>query len=274
MDILKENFSNLNRIWQMAVISVREDFRDAKLGILWEVLRVAVFFTVYTMFFVFVRGAEPGFLFGFLSVLLPFNLVMTVINQTPRTYKRNGVLVTSIKFPIGIITIYDIVSKLIIHLITVVIVTIVFVLLNHISITFIQVLYYYICLIYLLIGMMFILSMLCSISDDFFKLWQVITRVFMYLNPIFWSIDWISNIDFVKEFPIIIDIIKYGNPFVYILEGFREIVGKTENYSSFSENHLELFNVETLVFWVSATIIFIIGLRFQSKLRRILPDVI
>jgi teichoic acid transport system permease protein len=270
MEVIKEVLNNLSRIWIMAKITVREEFRHAKLGIFWEVLRVGVFFTIYSIFFYFVRQVDDILhILGLLSVLVPFNLIVSVINQTPRIYRRNKVIVNTIKFPLSIMPIYDIIAKYLIHLITVIIIAIIFAFMNHISITFIQVIYYYICIFMLLSGLMFILSLVCSISDDAYKLWKVITRIFIYMNPIFWSISKLRNMNLPEW---LINIIKL-NPFVYIFEGFRKIV-ETESYNSFSENHIELFTIDTLIFWTITLSIFFIGVLFQKRVRKLLPDVI
>ena len=262
MNPIIENLQNLQRIWNMAKITIKEEFLGAKLGIFWEVIRTGVFFTIYAMFFLLIKPhtgssvkAELNLL-GLFAALLPWNLVSTVINQTPRVYYRNKILVSTIKFPLSIIPTFDIVAKYIIHLVTLLIVVIIFIIYKHISFTFFEVLYYYICLFCLLIGMMFTLSLVCSISNDAYKFWQVIARVFIYLNPIFWSI---------KDIPGILHPILKANPFVYIFEGFKNIMAHN--------GHIE-FGLYGLYFWCATAVIFAIGLLFQNKLRKVLPDVL
>ena len=204
MEVIKENISNIDRIIRIAKLAVKEEFRGTKLGIFWEVFRTAVFFTIYAMFYTFIRGKTDNKellspenitkLLPLFAALLPYNLISTIINQTPRVYKKNQVLVTTIKFPLSIIPTFDIVAKCIIHIITIVIVIVLFALMGQISITFIQVIYYYICLFILSLGLMFTLSMVCSISNDAYKFWKVITRVFIYFCPVFWDIEKIRNL--------------------------------------------------------------------------------
>lgn len=268
MEVIRENLVNMRRIWSMAKLTVKEEFRHAKLGIFWEVLRTAVFFSIYALFyFVISKKTSSTHVFEIFSVLLPFNLVIAVINQTPRIYSRNKILVNTIKFPLGIMPTFDIVAKYIIHLVTLVVILVLYSIMGHISFTFIQIIYYYICLFVLLNSMMFTLSMVCSISDDAYKFWQVVTRIFIYINPVFWSMNQIEN----KQ---IFSFIARLNPFAYILEGFRQIMGSSKNYDDFAHNHLHLFNYYTLYFWGITFAIFMIGILFQTKLRKILPDIL
>jgi ABC-type polysaccharide/polyol phosphate export permease len=262
MNPIMENIKNLGRIWRMAKITVREEFLGTRLGIFWEVFRTAIFFTIYSFFYMFIRGhktagATPALL-GLFSALLAWNLISTVINQTPRVYSRNKILVNTIKFPLSIIPTFDIVAKFIIHLVTIAIVVVIFAIFKHLSFGFFIVLYYYLCLFALLEGLMFTLSLVCSISNDAYKFWQVITRVFIYINPVFWSVDILPVSSTVKKIIML-------NPFVYIFEGFRHVLA--------NEGGIRL-DWYFVYFWVATMVILAIGIMFQKKLRRVLPDVL
>lgn len=265
MELFREHFENIPRLWRMALISVKEEFRGAKLGVVWEILRTLVFFTIYGLFFILIKGkSDINIVLGLFSALLPWQLISTVINQTPRVYKKRKLLVTSIKFPTTTIPTFDIISKFIIHLFTVVIVLLIFGLLGKVSIIYLQLIYYYFALFMFVLALMYTLSIVCSISVDAYKAWQVVTKIFIYLNPIFWTISDLASKTAELGISWVTTIVKL-NPFVYILEGFR---------GTMMHNKLITFDLYFVYFWLAVIALIIVGAFFQKKTRRILPDVI
>ena len=114
------------------------------------------------------------------------------------------------------------------------------------------------------LAIMYTLSIVCSISVDAYKAWQVITKIFIYLNPIFWTISDLASKANKLGMPWLTTIVKL-NPFVYILEGFR---------GTMMHGTPIAFNLYFAYFWLAVAAFILIGVFFQKKTRRILPDVI
>lgn len=273
MDFFREHFLNINRIGRMALVSVKEEFRGAKFGILWEVLRTAIFFTIYGAFFILIRGGSKNMhemlthILWLFAALLPWQLISSSINQTPRAYRDNKILVTTIKFPTSIIPTFDLLGKFIIHLVPFILLMIVFGVTGSMNLGYFKLLYYYFALFILLWSLMSFLSIICSVSVDAYKLWQVVTRIFIYLNPIFWSLGTAyAIVEQHPQFWWVIHILKL-NPFVYIFEGFRDVLVSPQNAPPITLLY-------TAYFWVSTLVLLGIGLLFQKKIRKLLPDIL
>ena len=278
MGFLKENIVNRSRIMTMARMSVREEFRGTKLGFGWEAIRTIVFFTVYILFRLFIRkGGDVGALEAIMeitSVILPFQYVTAVINQTPKIYHKRKELVTTINFPASIIPTFDIISKFIIHLFAIALIFVVFVVLSIftdqkvVGFNYLGMIYYYLALTALLLSMMMTLSLVCSVSRDMYKLWQVITKIFIYINPIFWKVSTIVKMAkkaFGPTAAFWVEIIIKANPFVYIFEGVRNCM----------VHHAWIdYSWYALYFWGITLVLYAIGAKFQEKVGKILPDIL
>ena len=272
MEFFVEHFTHLKRIFRMSFLEVREEFRGAKFGVFWEILRTAIFFTIYGAFYILMRGGAKSFsemishIMWLFAALLPWQLISSAINQTPRAYKRNRILITTIKFPTSIIPTFDILGKFMIHLIPLTIMMIVFSFAGLVTFGYLWLLYYYFAMFMLLWSLMSFLSIICSVSLDFYKFWQVITRIFIYLNPIFWSIETAKSM---LHSNLWIKVLKL-NPFVYIFEGFRSVIvhGTSKTATPANSLHYHLY------FWGCIIVLFSIGVLFQKKLRKLLPDIL
>lgn len=269
MDFIRENFLNSARIFTMAKLTVQEEFRGTKLGIGWEFIRVFVFFSVYILFRLFIRGGgnKVDTVLGITSVILPFQFVTAVINQTPKIYRKRSVLITTVNFPSSIIPTFDILGKLVIHGLAVAIILILFICFGKVSWNYFALIYYYGALCILLLSMMMTLSLVCSISTDIYKLWQVVTKIFIYINPIFWTVDSVvSSITKTNAtLGSIMNVVLHANPFVYIFEGVRKCMCK---------GHWIEISWHALYFWGITFVLFLIGCKFQKKVGKMLPDIL
>ncbi len=102
-----------------------------------------------------------------------------------------------------------------------------------------------------------ILSSLVAVSNDFEQLYKALVQVLFYSMPIIWSMEVIS------PYPLATKIVNL-NPFVYIIQGFRD---------SFTTGALPNNDV-TLYFWVLCLVLFVFGAILQFRLRRHYVDLI
>lgn len=216
--ILREHKANFYKIYKLALYDFITPLRDTYLGALWIILSPLSQIGVY--WFVFGLGIRNGkpidghpFLLWMLAGLIPWFYISASISAGTLAIYSKAAIITKMKFPTSIIPTNTILTQLLnnIPLIFIMILSYVF---NGYKATiyYIQIPYYIIAATLLLIGISLITSALVMAVRDINRLVGTVLRFMFYLTPILWTT--------INLPPIGLKIIRL-NPFIYIIEGFR-----------------------------------------------------
>ncbi len=260
--MIKEHFTNLNKIIKMAFIDLRKIYNGAVFGWFWVIAKPAV--TIFMYYFLFKIGLKvsnnvdgyPYFIWLIVG-MLPWFYISDMINASPNVYKKYNYLVTKIKFPVSIIPVFMSLSRFIVNIILSIIIIAIYVLMiGRIDIYMLNILYYsFIMYIYTTL-ITSILSIISALSKDIANLIKTISTPILFLSPVFWNIKTI-DINFIK-------IIEMYNPVAYFVNGYRD--GFINNIWFF-DKPFEMF-----IILIELLIIFLLSVILYKKINRKLPD--
>ncbi|EEH96759.1 ABC transporter permease [Clostridium tertium] len=261
--ILREHKANFYKIYKLALYDFITPLRDTYLGALWIILSPLSQIGVY--WFVFGLGIRNGkpidghpFLLWMLAGLIPWFYISASISAGTLAIYSKAAIITKMKFPTSIIPTNTILTQLLnnIPLIFIMILSYVF---NGYKATiyYIQIPYYIIAATLLLIGISLITSALVMAVRDINRLVGTVLRFMFYLTPILWTT--------INLPPIGLKIIRL-NPFIYIIEGFR---------NTFLYNKWFFEDVKfTVYYWLVTIITILIGAMIHMKFRNRFSDLV
>lgn len=255
----KNNFSNIIRI---ADDNMRQQTLRTSLGVGWVFFRDLFYFIAFIIFRYLMSGSgkiEGMHFVSFLMIaLIPWNFMNECISGGVTAIKSNKSILSSIKFPITTLPTIEILAIFIKRMFTLFVMFFVIILFEDIrSVTWWMFIYYFICMFVFMCMWNLIFSSLVAISNDFEQMYKAVTSVLFFAMPIMWSFE------ILKQYPTIIRIFKL-NPFVYIIEGFRDacVQGTLPD--------LEY----TIYFWCLTVVLLCIGSILQYKLKNHYIDLI
>lgn len=257
-----EIFENKRRIVTQAKYQMRQQTLRTSLGIGWIFIRDLVYFTVFTIFRILVAGSgDVEGMSSHLYILLgliPWNIMNQCVNGSVRTIRDNKHILSSLKLSVISLPIIDVIASFLNRAFTLLILLFAIMEFGDLkNITWWMLIYYYIAMFIFMVVWNLIFSSLIAISNDFEQLYSAITSVLIFTMPIMWSFDIMSGND------TLIRLFKL-NPFVYIIEGFRDAC-HTGTLPDFEY---------TLYFWGFNLVLLCIGAILQYKLRRHYIDLI
>lgn len=263
LQIIKEQFLNINLMFRLAIYEVKSKYLMHYLGVFWEFLNPAIQLFVY--WFVIGIGIRGGgeisgfpYVIWLLTGIIPWFFISRSVSQGSSSVFRKVNLVSKMKFPVSVLPTISIISSSFIFLIMIVIL---FIILSFYGIGFqpmlIQLPYYLISMFIFLFAITLLFSTISVVVRDFQSLLQQGMRVLFYLTPILWDPSLFS--------PLIQTILKL-NPFFYLVNGFREsILGTGWFYQDL---------IYTIYFWSFTLLILLIGAAVHIKLRNRFVDYI
>lgn len=262
--IIGDNFINLKRTWGMAVIDLKKRYSSSALGLVWAVVKPALFVLVYWFGIqVGIRGGsatENGapFILWLMAGILPWFFVADTLVSCGTSIRGNRHLVTKSVFPAATIPTFVELSFFVTHLLLLAIATVIFALCGFIGIHFVQILYALFCLFAMMWVISIFFSALVAVSRDFEYLLKSATQVLFWLSPILW------NVDRVKDYPIIYYIVK-ANPIGYVIEVYR---------NAFLGGWCFADTTGTLVFWAEMVVMALVGAFVFKRLEREFADIL
>lgn len=260
--IIDEHRQNIKILPKIAIEKMHQQTLRTSLGMGWVFFRDFVYFGVFILFRYLMSGSgqieEMNFILYLILGMIPWNFMNECINSSIMAIKESRGILSSIKFPIAILPTIDILAVFLKRLFTLIILFIVVIVFGDIrNVTWWMFIYYFLCMFTFMVTWNLVFSALVSISNDFEQLYRAIAGVVFFTMPIIWSFD------VIKPYPTIIRIFKL-NPFVYIIEGFRD--------SCVKGNLPDL--QYTIYFFCITFVLFCIGSVLQYKLRRHYVDLI
>ena len=193
-----------------------------------------------------------------LAGLIPwFYISSSISSGTLSIYSKSSIL-TKMKFPTSIIPTYTVFTQLLNNIPVIFIMIIIYVLNGYkANIYYIQIPYYLLAATLLLIGISLITSALVMAVRDINRIVGTILRFMFYLTPILWTT--------INLPPIALKIIRL-NPFIYIIEGFRN----TFLYNKWFFQDAKF----TIYYWLVTIVIIFIGVSIHMKFRNRFADLL
>ena len=134
--IIKEHIEYRQQIFKLAKADLVKTYRGSALGWSWAVIKPA--FTIFVYWFAFTIGLRMGgdisgypFFLWLLAGIVPWFYMSEMLTQGTNALRKYNYLVTKMKFPISIIPTFVSISKLIVHLILMIIVVGIFALFGY-----------------------------------------------------------------------------------------------------------------------------------------------
>ena len=257
--VTKEIFSNMYLIQRLSAFAFFKQNRDAKLGMLWNILTPSTnILTYWLVFGIGLRTGSPKNNIPALPWLIcgvcPWYFISQSISRGSNSIFRKSGVAAKIKFPLSVIPISEIFTLLYTHIIVLFIAAIV-VLANGVPMGLLafQTLYYMLCALSLMVALSVLTSAISAVNRDFHNLLHSLVRLLFLTTPILWSIDRM-------QFPPKVLFIFKLNPVYYIIDGYRE--------SLLYGEALWLHPVRTAYFWAFTLTLYFVGCNVHVVFRR------
>lgn len=261
--VLKENFSNLYRIFCIARYELLADMRDSKFGMFWNFASPAI--QVITYWLVFGIGMDRK---GYSGVpFLPWVIVgfaawwyiNPCITQGCSAVFSKINVITKMKFPISILPATVCVKEFFNHLCMLLIMFVALFLFGYYpNIYWINLIYYAFCAFMLVESLALVTSVLTMMWRDVKKLVVSLMRMLLYLSPVLWPAAF-------KNYPFMTYVMKL-NPVYYIVTGYRD--------SIFFNKSFLAHPAMTLYFWIVVIVLLLIGSSLMYHFKRKMVDMI
>ena len=261
--VVKENMTNLYRIFCIAKYELLADMRDSKFGLFWNFASPAI--QVITYWLVFGIGLNrkgydgvpylPWVVVGFAA----WWYVSPCITQGCSAVFSKKNVITKMKFPISILPATVCAKEFFNHMCMMLITFVVVTLFGYyLNIHWLGILYYAFCSFMFLEALSLVTSVLTMMWRDVKKLVTSLMRMLLYLSPVLWPATF-------SDYPLIEFIMKL-NPVYYIVTGYRDCI--------LFEKSIFAHPVMTVYFWIVVIILFIIGSSLMYHFKRKMVDMI
>lgn len=258
----REHKNKKNKIINMAKENMYQQTLRTSLGIGWVFFRDIVYFTAFILFRYVMSGSgtieDMNFILYLMLGIIPWNFMNECLNGAVMAIKSSKGILSSIKFPITILPTVDVLAIFMKRLFTLIVMFIIIILFGDIrDVTWWMFIYYFITMFIFMCIWNLIFSSLVAISNDFEQLYRAFTSIMFFSMPILWSFE------ILKDNHTVIQILKL-NPFVYIIEGFRDacVTGTLPELKY------------SLYFWGVAFVMLCVGSILQYKLKSHYIDLI
>lgn len=258
-------WSKRQLIKQFSKREVSSKYKGSFLGILWSIITPLIMITVYTFVFSVVFKGRWGieestnkFEFAIIMFcgLTVYNIFSETLNRAPLLISSNVNYVKKVVFPLEILPVSVLISTLVHAFVSFLILLASINIFMHISTwTTILGIVILIPLIFLSLGLSFIISALGVYIRDLSYTISLITTVLFYVTPIFYPITAVP--DFLQPF-------MYLNPLTSVVENFRNVViwGTQPNWTSF------------FVILILSYLVLVAGVLIFKKVQRGFSDVL
>ncbi len=218
--VLGTNLKNARQTLSMAIIELKKTYSSSSFGIVWAIIKPALFVLVYWFGIQFgIRGgkADQGepFILWLIAGILPWFFISEALVQVGTSIRRHRYLVTKSVFPVSTIPTFTEVSLFTVHLLLAAIATVIFAVTGNLTWGYFQIFYGMLCLFVLMWVLGLLFSALVVISRDFEYMLKSATQVLFWLSPILWRVDRIASI------PWLYYIVRL-NPITYVIEVYRD----------------------------------------------------
>lgn len=266
--VLKENFSNLFRIYSIAKYELLSDMRDSKLGIFWNFANPAIqIITYYFVFGVVIdRSAVDGipFIQWMLAGMVVWFFISPCITQGANAIFSKVNVITKMKFPVSVLPATVILKELFNHLCIMALLVVFFIIQGIFPrLQWLQIIYYCFAACCFSVSLSMITSVLNMLARDTRKLILACMRLILYLTPILWPI---SRFDSQALLDVVVRFVMKINPIYYIVCGYRDCFLYHYGFMYYWK--------QMVVFWGVTAVLFIIGCWMMYKFKHKFIDMI
>ncbi|MGI5964186.1 MAG: ABC transporter permease [Lawsonibacter sp.] len=222
IQIIKEHITYRKQIMKLAKSDLIKTYRGSALGWAWTLIKPLV--TIFVFWFAFTQGLRQGeggidgypFILWLIAGFIPWFYMSEMITQGAGCIRKNRHMVTKMKFPISVIPTFTSISKLMVHLILVLILIAIFCCTRHFpDIYYLQLPLYMLMMVVFFTFWAMFAGMLSAISKDFQNL----------VNAFSTAVFWLSGIIYnVNDVPIPwIKMVLNFNPVTITANGYRHV---------------------------------------------------
>ncbi len=262
--VIADNLKSANRTWGMAVIDLKKRYSSSALGVLWSIVKPALFVLVYWFGIqVGIRGGKPTddgvpFILWLMAGILPWFFVADTLVICGTSIRGNRHLVTKSVFPAATIPTFVELSFFVTHLMLLAIATVIFAVCGFMGWHFVQILYGLVCLFVMMWVISILFSALVAVSRDFEFMLKSATQMLFWISPILWRID------SVKNYPFIYYVARL-NPIGYVIEVYR---------NAFLGGWFFTDAAGTLCFWIEMVVLALLGSFIFKRLEGEFADIL
>ncbi len=203
----------------LALNDFKKRYSSSYLGLFWSfvqpLINIGVFWFVFSVGFK-AADIDKGvpFILWLICGLIPWYYFAETLSTGSNILYEYSYMLKQMVFRPSILPFIKIISNFITHVFFVIIIFIIaFIYGKGFDLYYLQLLYYIPCMVYLLIGLIWIFSSLKVFLPDIGEIITVILQLGMWITPIMWNI---------KIIPIKYMIFLKLNPMFYIVDGFRD----------------------------------------------------
>ena len=269
--VLKENFSNLYRIYSISKYELLSEMRDSKFGIVWNFLSPAI--QVFTYWLIFgvawnrkpmkVNGIEVPYLIWLIVGYAAWWFIQPSITQGCSAIYSKINVITKMKFPVSILPATVVCKEFFNHICMLLIAFTALLIFGYYPNWYwLNLIYYAFCAFVLVESIGLILSVLTMLWRDVKKLVTSLTRMLFYFSPVIWNCRFASSV----PFHTILNKMMKLNPIYYVIEGYRESILYQKPFLA----HPAL----GLYFWLFCLVAFSLGCFLMFKFKKKLIDLI
>lgn len=262
--VIKENVSNLYRIFCIAKYELLADMRDSKFGLFWNFASPAIQIITFYLVFGLAMGRGdidhipylPWVVVGFCAW---WYIQPCIVQGCSAIFSKINVI-TKMKFPVSVLPMTVVLKELFNHFCMLLLALVVLFLYGYYpDIYWIGIIYYMVCAIALVESIALITSVLTMLWRDVKKLITSLMRMLLYLSGVLFPVtSWSGH-------PLIVFVMKL-NPVNYVVQGYRDVI--------FHQKTIFAHPVLTVYFWVLVIVLFAIGSFLMYKFKKKIIDMI
>lgn len=217
--IIQEHIKYKQQILKLAKADLVKTYRGAALGWSWSIIKPTV--TIFVYWFAFsigLRANKPvngyDFFLWLIAGIIPWFYMSDMITQGADSLRKYRYLVTKMKFPISTIPTFVSISKMVVHIILMLIVIGIFALFGYMPDIYILQTIFYMILMFLFFTIWGLFSsLIAAMSKDFLNLIKSFVTALFWLSGIMWDADKIT-IPWLRRFLML-------NPVTFLANGYR-----------------------------------------------------
>ena len=258
LDILGQR----NLLWSLIKHELTTRYLGSYLGLLWAFIQPAItlliFWFVFEVGFKVVPVGDVPFVPWLMCGMIPWFFLSDSIVSATAAVRDNAFLVRKVAFRVSMLPLVKIGSVFLVHMVFVAILLCVFLAYGKTpNLYWLQIPYYMVASLVLVCGISWVTSSVVIFLPDIGQLTTMVLQFFFWLTPIFWSPSMLPpNYSF----------LLWLNPFYYIVSGYR--------YGMIEQRWFWQDPWQTVLFWIMAAGLFVVGAVIFKRLRPHFADVL